>query len=271
MRRLPKSTQPHVPIATIEPITKHLKPPHRRSRIGIDTFASSPPDKEGHVCADVIVNHFTNFVAIYPAKDHEASTLASALFQHFITYGTYDEVASDWGSDITAAVTQELFRLFGAKYRLAMVGVHTSSGVEGTNSLILGHLRAICRDKYFRDRWGSPQVIGLVEYIINNSVCSETGIRRFDNMFGSDAGTYFKLPDNLAEGDRSHTYIKLLNEDLHRLQEISRLVHADVIAKRRSAVTPATQNVFLPGELVLLQRDPDKIYPTKLSLFHRAV
>ena len=110
-------------------------------------------DQDGHVCANVIINHFTNFVAIHPAaKTFDAVNLATALFIFFITYGMYDEVASDWGSNITADVTQELFRLFGTKHRLAMVGVHTSSGVEGTNNLVLTHLRAICVDKHFRDR-----------------------------------------------------------------------------------------------------------------------
>ena len=92
------------------------------------------------------------------------------------------------------------------------VGVHTSSGVEGTNSLVLAHLRCICHDKYFRDRWGSPEVIGLVQFIINDSVCGETGIRCFDNMFGSEQGTYFKLPPALREGEKSQAYLRLLND-----------------------------------------------------------
>ena len=62
-------------------------------------------------------------------------------------------------------------------------------------------------------------------------------------------------------------YLKLLNADLlQRLHELSQQVHAQVIAKRKSGVTEETQNVFMNGELVLLQKDPDKTYPTKLSL-----
>ena len=62
-------------------------------------------------------------------------------------------------------------------------------------------------------------------------------------------------------------YLKLLNADLlQRLHELSQQVHAQVIAKRKSGVTEETQNVFMNGELVLLQKDPDKTYPKKLSL-----
>ena len=249
-----------------QPLVKNLKPEHRRSRVGVDTFHCSPPDKQGHVCVHVVVNHFTNFVALYPSKDHTAIGVARALFLFFITYGTYDEIASDPGSNLTAEITEELIRLFGTDRRFGLVGVHTSSGVEGTNSLVLAHLRMLCHDKAFRDKWGSPEVIGLVQFIINDSVCGETGLRRFDNMFGSEAGTYLRLPERLREGEKSHTYLRLLDEDLQRLAEISREAHREVVAKRRTPVSEATQNVYMPGELVLVQRDLDKPLPSKLSL-----
>ena len=210
---------------THQPQVKNLKPPHRRSRVGVDTFHCSPPDKEGHVCVHVVVNHFTNFVALYPSKDHTAVGMAAALFRFFITYGTYDEIASDPGSNLTAEITEELIRLFGMDHRFGLVGVHTSSGVEGTNSLVLAHLRTICHDKTFRDRWGSPEVIGLVQFLINDSVCGETGIRRFDNMFGSEAGVYFRLPEHLKLSERSHAYLELLDHDLRCLMELSKQAH----------------------------------------------
>ena len=189
--------------------------------------------------------------------------MAQALFQFFITYGTYDEIASDPGSNLTAEVTEELIRLFGVENRFGLVGVYTSSGVEGTNC----HLRCICHDKRFRDRWGSPEVIGLVQFIINVSICGETGIRRFDNMFGSvQQGVYFKLPPALQDGEKSHAYMRLLDTDLQDLLELSRKADHEVIAQRLTPVTEATQNVCMPGDLVLVQRDIDKPLPTKLSL-----
>ena len=250
----------------LEPVVKNLKPLHQRSLVGVDTFHCSPPDKAGHVCIHVVVNHFTNFVALYPSTDHTAVGMARALFQFFTTYGLYDEIASDPGSNLTAEITEELLRLFGTDHRFGLVGVHTSSGVEGTNSLVLTHLRSICYDKTYRDRWGSPEVTGLVQYIINDSICGETGIRRFDNMFGSFAGTYFRMPEHLAESARSQEYLRLLDEDLQRLSELSRKAHSKVISSRRTAVTEENRNVYLRGELVLLQRDPDKPLATKLTM-----
>ena len=145
---------------TLEPLVLNLKPAHQRSACGVDTFDCSPPDRMGHVCVHVVVNHFTNFVFLYPAKDRSAKTMAAALFKFFITYGSVDEIVSDPGSNLTASLTEELFRLFGTRHRFSMVGVHTASGVEGTNALVLKHLRSICADKNFRDRWGEDAVIG---------------------------------------------------------------------------------------------------------------
>ena len=36
------------------------------------------------------------------------------------------------------------------------------------------------------------------KYNIKNSICGETGIRRFDSMFGRFADTYFRMPNHLA-------------------------------------------------------------------------
>ena len=255
-----KNLRSMLPKDTIQPLVKHLKPEHRRSRVGIDTFYCSPPDKAGNVCIHVLVNHFTNFVALYPSTDLSALGVAKALFQFFITYGLYDEIASDPGSNLTADVTEELIRLFGTNHRFGLVVVYTSSGFEGSSSLVLSHLRAICHEKSYRERWGSPEVTGLVQFMIKDSVCGETGLRRFDNMFGSESGVYFKLPSALAESKRSHEYLRLLDEDLRNLSELSREAHSKVITSRRTAVSPETQNVYLRGELVLLQRIPTSLF-----------
>ena len=217
-----KNTRGMAPADVLRPVIYNLKPPHHRSVVGVDTFLVSPPDKLGHVCIHVVVNHFTSFVFLYPAKDNSARSMAAALFKFFITYGRYEEIVSDPGANLTAGLTEELIALFGTRHRFSMVGVHTASGVEGTNSLVNRHLRAICADKEFRDRWGEDHVVGLVQFMINDGLCTETGVRRFDAMFGSHAGTYLKLPEKLAVSKRSDAFLVLLDDDLKRLEEIVR-------------------------------------------------
>jgi hypothetical protein len=68
---------------TIDPIVRHLRPPHPRSVVGVDTLTVTPADKDGNYLLIVVVNHFTKFTALYPAKDHNALTVATALFIEF--------------------------------------------------------------------------------------------------------------------------------------------------------------------------------------------
>jgi hypothetical protein len=60
--------------------------------------------------------------------------------------------------------------------------------------------------------------------------------------------------------------LERLNDDLTRLRVIAKAAHEAVIAKRLSHVTPSTQNVYLPNELVLLKRTKMVDMPNKLSL-----
>jgi hypothetical protein len=77
--------------------------------------------------------------------------------------------------------------------------------------------------------------------------------------------TYTKLPEHLASSTRSPEFLRLLDQDLTRLWELSRSTHQKV-SERRTHVTPLTRNVYNPGELVLLQRDPAAFQPSKLKL-----
>ena len=65
----------------IQPLVRHIKPSHQRSRIGIDRLTITPTDKYGNTCAVVIVEHFTKHVGVYPSPDYTALTIATALFQ----------------------------------------------------------------------------------------------------------------------------------------------------------------------------------------------
>ncbi len=48
----------------IKPVYRHLKPPHQRTRIGVDRLTVTPADKEGNDTLIVIVEHFTKHVGV---------------------------------------------------------------------------------------------------------------------------------------------------------------------------------------------------------------
>lgn len=73
----------------------------------------TPTDKEGYSYLHVIKLFPSRIVGLYPAKDLTAESLATALFQFFLTYGICDVLISDPGSNIDSNVTKLLLSWFG--------------------------------------------------------------------------------------------------------------------------------------------------------------
>lgn len=253
-------------VDTIEPIVRHLKPDNRRSMVGVDTLKVTPPDKDGNCLITVIVNHFTKLAALYPGKRPDAFTAATALFQYCCTYGLFDSLLSDPGSEFTNEIVSHLTRWFGIRHRFSLVDRHESNGVEGTNKVILRHLKALVMDERVGSEWSSPSVLPLIQFLINSHDSSETGVIPFHAHFGSADATYFRMPEEGGtDMQRIHAYIKLLNDNLRHLQDVSRQFQAKLVAERTATSIPEKQNQFQPGDLVLKQHNPDDPLPTKLS------
>ena len=92
----------------VEPIYRHLKPDYLRKAVGVDTLKVTPVDDQGNSCLIVIVEFFTKYVWAMPASDFTAHTVAIALFTYFCTFGMFDELWSDPGSDLMSAVVAQL-------------------------------------------------------------------------------------------------------------------------------------------------------------------
>jgi hypothetical protein len=249
----------------LEPITRHLKPPHFKSVIGADTLTITPADELGNCYLTVIVNHFTKHCYGYASKSHDALSTASAIFQYCCTFGLAESLITDPGSEFTAEVIKFLNKWLGIRHVFSLVDRHQSNGVEGSNKQILRHLKALVLDERLVHQWSSPSVLPLVFFIMNSSLNSETGTTPFAATFGDEAATYFHLPDVPANPELFHDYISLLNKNLKVIRSISLDYQQNVIKKRSNNVTAETQNKFQPGDLVLFQLDPSKPLPSKLS------
>ena len=249
----------------LQPVVRHIKPPHQRSRVGVDRLTVTPADKSGNNTLIVVVEHFTKHVAVYPAKEYTAQSLATALFQYFATFGVFEEVWSDPGSDMMADMVNQLHKWLGIKHVVSLVDRHESNGVEGTNKQLLRHLKTLVHDERLVGRWSDPTVICLITFALNDAINSETGVRPFDAKFGSLDGPYLTLPESTIPSEITEAWVKALDADLRHIRGVSSKFQADLIATRLAETPEETQNVFQPGDLVLFQLNPDNHLPTKLS------
>ena len=236
---------------SLQPMTRHLKVPHTRSRIGVDRLAISPTSRSGCNNLIVIVESFSGYTNLFATKDYTAETLASCLLQYYGRNGLFEELISDPGSDLMSNVVKLLHAWLGVKHLVSLVDRHESNGVEPRNKEILRHARAIVFDKRLEDRWDEPLVLSLVEFHLNDIVSTETGVRAFDAKFGSAAGTYFRIPHDLPSAAASSELLRLVNEDLKVIHGIVTATHRAIIAMRCGEVTEDRQNLFQPGDFVL--------------------
>ena len=73
-----------------------------------------------------------------------------------MTFGVYDQIITDPGSDIMSQVVTQLNQWMGVVHLISLVGRHESKGVEGTNKQILRHIRTLVADERCIKKWGRP-------------------------------------------------------------------------------------------------------------------
>jgi hypothetical protein len=247
----------------LKPLQRVIHPEHHRSQIGIDILSISPTDQEGNVCIAVIMNLTSKLVSLYVQKSHSAMALATSIFSHWARFGGFDEIVSDPGSDLTSEVVEQLSLFLGSTRKYSLVNRHESNGIERVGQETLRHLLALVADLRVAHRWGAPDILLMVEYLINSAVHSETGITPFDATFGRQDSTYFRLPQGLEPNERMHAYVKLLDDNLSLLREVSS-AHSSAIKEKRLAQTSETlQNKYCAGDFILFLPDEKEVKLSK--------
>jgi hypothetical protein len=230
----------------------NLKPPTVRSRIGFDVLTITPKDKNGNSYLQVCTEHFTKFTSLYASADKSAESAARAMFSHYVTYGQFDQVITDPGSDYMSGTIVLLNQFLGQEKLVTLVDVHTGIGVEPTNKKILNFLRTLTHDLRLRDTWSDPIVLGLISHACNSQRHAETGMVPMELKFGSSDFSRMFLPDNdIISSDAPDILIKF-NTHLKTIRELSRSFQLSLIKERdNSNSNPSTLNKYQSGDFVL--------------------
>jgi RNase H-like domain found in reverse transcriptase len=253
-------------VSGIKSLPRNLGVRHSRCKIGVDRVTVSPPDKFGNCNVVSIVEFFTGFFQGYPTKDYTATSLATCLFKFYCDYGTFEEIASDPGSDLMSEAVRLLHEWLGIRHVVSIVDRHESNGVERHNKEVLRHLRALVFDERLKDSWGDPVTMSLINFMINDTRSAETGVRPFEAKFGSFDSAYFRLPDHLRPEQADSKFLKELDRNLATVRKIVKETKRRVVLARLGSATEATQNQYQPGDFVLFLNDaPHHLRPEKLA------
>jgi hypothetical protein len=256
--RLPLKPLPHA--STRQTITQHVR------TIGMDHVTVTPHDEDGYVGLLLLVELDTKFPQAYPVRDYSAPTVATVLFRHYCTFGTYTSILSDPGSAFMADVVHQLNQWLGIKSLISLVGRHESNGTEHVNALFMGHLRRLVHDERLTHRWASDTVLPLINHALATSPNNELGgLTPIELKFGTHALEHFKLPPPLVPGHDYTALVKQLDSNLAVVRSATSDFQA-TLRRKRHATTPS-QNQFAPGDVILWnpRENPFSFRSTKLA------
>jgi hypothetical protein len=142
----------------------------------------------------------------------------------------------------------------GMRHQFSITDKH-ANGVERTIKEVQRHLRAIAYDERMSDIFTDKSIIPAIQFLLNDEVSSETAMRPFELIFGTQDAAYLKLP-KAEMGIQANEYLARLNYNLSLLREISSDYQKGLI-KERTDVTPAVeQNKYQKGDFVLFDKGP---------------
>jgi hypothetical protein len=227
----------------------NLKVQHCRRRVGVDTLTITPVDKFGNGLAIIVVDHFSKFASIYPCKDHSADSTARALMVHYSTYGRYEQIISDPGSDLMSATIVALNEFLGQEKLVSIVERHESNGVEPTCKKYLAFLRQLVQDRRVAYRWSDPVILLLIQNALNSQIHSETNFSPMEMHFGSQVLPYMSLPEKEINSTVSSEILLQFNNDIKLIRQLSYEYQQSLVLKRDNS--EYTQNKYKEGEYVL--------------------
>jgi hypothetical protein len=186
---------------------------------------------------------------LYPSPDKSADSAARAMFLHFVTYGGFNEVITDPGSDYMSGTIILLHKFLGQDKLVTLVDVHTGIGVEPTNKKIKNFLQTLCHDLRLRDTWSDPIVLGLIAHACNSQRHAETGMVPMELKFGTSDFARMSLPDNDIISSDAPNILLLFNKHLKTIRELSRSFQLSLVEERDNS--KSTLNKYISGDFVL--------------------
>uniref|UniRef100_A0A8C5MDW1 Gypsy retrotransposon integrase-like protein 1 n=1 Tax=Leptobrachium leishanense TaxID=445787 RepID=A0A8C5MDW1_9ANUR len=222
------------------------------SRVAVDIIGPLPrPSATGKRYILTVVDYATRYPEAVALSNIQADTVADGLLQVFSRVGFPQEILSDQGSQFTAELTQQLWRLCGVK------ALHSAPYHPQTNRLcerFNGTLKQLIR-AYTQERKDLPHLLFAYREVPQKS----TGFSPFELLYGRRVRGPLDLVQaqweggQEAEGLPAVSYVLELRE---RLTELTAMVQGNMQAAQAQQKAwydrSARSRSFLVGQKVLV-------------------
>ena len=230
-----------VPIITNKFVTSRY---NVMERVAIDTIGPLPEDENGNKHIIVLIDSFTRYTVLYPAKDTTAPSAAKALLHFVGRFGCPAEILTDNGTQYANSVIKHLSKLLGTSHVLTMAYSKEENGlVERANKEVGRHLRSIIFETNSNTDWSDR--LPIIERILNTEIHSSTGVAPYKLIYGNSidldrsiftntSTSTTRTPENLGEWasrmlsaqkeliDKARSILKKKDEEHLRRDTVSR-------------------------------------------------
>jgi transposase InsO family protein len=223
-----------------------------------------PKDDDGYEYIAVMEDLFTRFVLLVPLKSKTAAEVTRALMQWAGLFGPPRVLLSDQGREFVSLMVKELLAMMGTTEEYTRAGDHRQNGiVERSMREVNRHLLAIVQTLNKRASW--HEAVPVVQYIMNGSRTTATGIAPAELMFGPNYNAFqiLGVPPSKTPKFKDLGALQTAHQEMLTIsaRHIAELAKAKVA--RYDKRHPDGPTTFDPDSWVLA-RWPDNRRPTKL-------
>ena len=167
-----------------------------------------------------IINCFSCYLILVPLRDHTATTVSRALYEHVIGYfGCPRRILSDRGTEFTGRLRKELLELLGIQQLLTSPYYPQGNGiVERTHRTVSNMIQAHLAN---RDDRGWVDVLPGIMLAYDEMEQGQHGYLASQVMWGQGMNLPADLSDRtVSEKDQDqHQFIKNMGRELREIRE----------------------------------------------------
>ncbi len=216
-------------------------------RVVIDLVGPLPASRDGMLYILVAVDAHSSETVLEPLKSKNSADIANLLLKRIVLReGCPRSWQSDRAPELISGAVAKLAKIAGIEPKAcSSYQAHTEGRVERRNWWVAMVLREMCKD----DPQGWPEMLPWVEFVINSSPYSVTGMTPYFHKTGYDpiapANAWREMGE--ASGEPVETWSKRM-EKAYRFAE---LAHADAAKERKEYYDKGKrEHGIVPGDSV---------------------